>query len=440
MGSSLSTTEEVSVVGAVVRFLVPGLIAFALVAVIAALALREAAIDEAIADARRVTEVAASGIIEPNLPRGIEGLRPGAAEALDRVVRRALPDRDFVRVKLWTERGVIAYSDEPRLIGSRYTLGEDELATLRSGGVEAELSDLSQPENRFERQAGELLEVYLPVRAPSGRTLLFEAYLPFSAVAASGAEVWRAMAPGLIASLALLELFQLPLAWRMARNLRQRQREREGLLRAAIESSELERRRIASDLHDGAVQQLAGMSMSLTGSAERLRRDGNEQLADVLAQVASGARQSVRELRTLLMDLYPTSLRTAGLETALRQAAAPLLNKGCNLHIDAPHSLRLPPDTEALLFRTAQEALRNAVSHAHASEIWIEVARNNGHAGITIRDDGRGMAPDELQERRAQGHMGLELLRQLVEDAGGRLAISSEPGQGTTLRVEVPAP
>ena len=425
--------------GAVMRFLLTGLLAFALVAGVAALVLREAATDQAIREASRVTQVAASGIIEPNLPPGIEKAEPAAVQTLNRLLSRARLGEDFVRLKLWTAEGRIVYSDEPRLIGSRYRLGEDELETLRSGGVEAEVSDLSQPENRFERKEGELLEVYLPVTAPSSRPLLFEAYLRFSAVAASGGEVWRAMAPGLIASLALLELLQLPLAWRMARSLRQRQRERERLLRAAIESSELERRRIASDLHDGAVQQLAGMSMSLAATADRLGRDGNPDLARTLSQAAAGARQTVRELRTLLMDLYPASLRKAGLSSALHDLAAPLSGNGCTVHIDAPPAFEVPPASEALLFRVAQEALRNVTTHANASQVWIELSADDRRCTMTVRDDGTGMSEKDREDRRDEGHMGLHLLRELIEDAGGELKISSTPGRGTTLTAEVPA-
>ena len=438
MRSTLSTSEEVSVVGAVVRFLLPGVLAFALVAGVAALALRRAATNEAIADARSVTEVAASGIVEPNLPPSIKDLNEESFRRLDRAVHRALLSGDFVRVKLWTESGRIVYSDEPRLIGNRYQLGEEEKEILETGGVEAEISDLSRPENRFERSEGELLEVYLPIWTPSREPLLFEAYLRFSQVTASGTEVWRSMAPGLIVSLAVLELLQLPLAWRLARSLRQRQRERERLLRAAIESSELERRRIASDLHDGAVQQLAGMSMSLAGSAESVRRDGNEELAGVLSSAATRTRQSVRELRTLLMDLYPSSLRTAGLAGALRELTAPLTSKGCTVDIDVPPLFEMPASCEALLFRIAQEAVRNVIAHAEARRVWIAARASGGTCSIRVRDDGKGMPEEGLGERRAEGHVGLALLRQLVEDAGGALSISSAPGEGTTLYAEIP--
>ena len=89
-----------------------------------------------------------------------------------------------VRVKIWDARGRILYSDVRALIGTRYQLGDDELRALRTGGTKAELSDLGRPENRFERGFGNLLEVYLGVRTPTGQRVLFEDYQRFSSVSA----------------------------------------------------------------------------------------------------------------------------------------------------------------------------------------------------------------------------------------------------------------
>ena len=82
-----------------------------------------------------------------------------------------------MRVKLWTRDGRILYSDAQELIGRRFSLGEEERALFDRGGVEAELSDLSKPENRFERQEGKLLEAHAVIRTPDSRTpVLFEIY------------------------------------------------------------------------------------------------------------------------------------------------------------------------------------------------------------------------------------------------------------------------
>ena len=89
-------------------------------------------------------------------------------------------------MKLWTQDGRILYSDEPALIGKRYELGEEELELFGTGGAEAELSDLDEPENRFERPQGKLLEAHTTIRTPDGTQVLFEIYQRFSSVNASG--------------------------------------------------------------------------------------------------------------------------------------------------------------------------------------------------------------------------------------------------------------
>ena len=92
----------------------------------------------------------------------------------------------MLRIKIWAADGTILYSDQTELIGSRYPLDEDELDILEDGGTDAELSDLSGPENRFERELGVgLLEVYTRIYSPEGQPLLFEAYYSIDEVEAS---------------------------------------------------------------------------------------------------------------------------------------------------------------------------------------------------------------------------------------------------------------
>src|SRR5205085_11042636 len=175
----------------------------------------------------------------------------------------------IVRAKVWDARGRIVYSDARGLIGVKYPLGLAERAVLRRGGIAADASDLARPENRSERRFRKLVEVYASVRATDGTRLLYEDYERSSAISASSQRQWQGLLPALAGALAVLYLIQLPLAYSLARRLRHRQREREELLRRAIDASDLERRRIAADLHDGAVQRLAGVSLSLAAAAGR---------------------------------------------------------------------------------------------------------------------------------------------------------------------------
>jgi hypothetical protein len=154
---------------AVAQFAASGLLALILLGAAGVYLLRETGRGEAIRNAKQVTALAAHSLVEPNLSPGLLRGDPAAIRRLDRVVRGSVVDGRTVRVKIWRDDGRILYSDQHRLIGSRYPLGADELATIRQGKVAAGLSDLTRPENRFERRYQKLLEVYLPIRGPGGQ-------------------------------------------------------------------------------------------------------------------------------------------------------------------------------------------------------------------------------------------------------------------------------
>src|SRR3954454_3597779 len=194
----------------VLQYALSGVAALILLGAAGVYLLRHVGQDEAIRHARQVAELAGHGVVEPNLTRAVLRGDPSAIAALDRVVRRGLLQGRIVRVKVWDARGKIVYSDEHRLIGSRYSLGTDEERTLRGGKTQAEISDLSRPENRFERPFDKLLEVYLPIKGPSRTPLLFETYERYSSVAASGRKLWLAFAPAILGTLALLWLPRPP--------------------------------------------------------------------------------------------------------------------------------------------------------------------------------------------------------------------------------------
>ena len=291
------------------KFTVAAVIALAALAGIAALILRNVSESEAIDQAKQVTEVLARSAVQPAIDRGLLAGDPEARRQIDRIVRERVLSPDVIRVKIWTANGRIIYSDEPRLIGTRYELGDDELEALAGGKVDAELSDLAQPENRFDRGHGELLEVYLPVEVPGGRPLLFETYQRFSSVAASGSDLLGRFAPALIGALVAVAVLLVPLAWSLARRLRREHDRRETLLRRALDASELERRRIAGDLHDGILQDLSAAAFSLSALGERTPEAANGAKA-ALVKAATTCRGAVRTLRSMLVEIYPPASAT----------------------------------------------------------------------------------------------------------------------------------
>jgi signal transduction histidine kinase len=268
--------------------------------------------------------------------------------------------------------------------------------------------------------------------------VLFEEYLHSTAISGDSRSVARLFAPVGIVALLVIAILQVPLAWRMARRIQHAQRDRELLLLRAVTASEQERRSIAAGLHDGVVQELAGHSFRMAAAVEQEQPAG--ELRRVLAEGAAGTRNAIRQLRSLLLEIYPPALRDHGLAAALPDLAAPLSARGVEVTIDVPGDLTLSIETERLVFRAAQEALRNVAAHADATHVELAVSRSNGVVLLRATDDGRGFDARTREQRRTEGHMGLALLQDLAEAAGGRLRVESRPGEGTTVELEVPAP
>jgi two-component system, NarL family, sensor kinase len=418
-------------------FALSGLAVLLLVGIVGVLVLRRVGTAEATREAADITTVAGRGVIQPALRDGVVTGDAKSLNELDAVVQRSVLRDPIVRVKIWDANGRIVYSDAPELIGSTFGLAADEREALRTDAAAAELSDLSQPENRFEREYGKLLEVYLPIWTPNGHELLFEAYLRFDSVAASGRKLWLSFLPVLAVALVALTLLQIPLAYRLARRVHEGQRDRERLLQRAIDSSNVERRRIAGDLHDGPVQQLAGLSMSLAAKADALA-SVDPSAATVLRDAASQTRHGVRSLRSALMGIYPPTLERAGLAAALSDLVAPLTEYGLEVELDVPSDLTLPPEIEALLFRASQEAIRNVVAHAGARRVRLHLVADDGVAVLQIADDGKGFSAERQTEARADRHLGLRLLSDLALDANGSFDVATSLGEGTRIRLQVP--
>lgn len=416
-------------------FAISGLVALGVVALVTDAASRHTGTDAAVRDVRRDTDLLARTSIQPKLSDGIVSGDPAAIAAMDSEVHQHVLDKDLVRVKLWRSDGTIVYSDKTALIGSRYVLAADDREAFDSGRAAAGVSDLSRPENRFERPFGKLIEVYAPVRTPSGYVLLFETYFRYDAVTAAGRRAWHDFAPITLLALVGLEALQLPLAWRLGRRVRSSQAHQAVLLQRAIDASDAERRRIASDLHDGVVQDLASVSYSLASVEAKVDPPARMAIHDA----ALGTRRSIRSLRSLLVELYPPSLRDAGLHAALSDLTAPLASQGIDARLEMEDDGDFGDDVESLLYRAAQEAVRNTVKHADAKHVEIRLSRNDHRAVLEVVDDGVGFDAQAAAGKPAEGHVGLRVLTDLVAGAGGDLTVSSEPGGGTRVHVEVPA-
>jgi two-component system, NarL family, sensor kinase len=436
---------------ALAQFAFCGMALLLVVATIGVIAMHSVSRDEAKRDARALTEALARGVIQPRMTPAVLAGDREALRRLDQTVHQRIlaparagvqPDNSIVRIKIWDTDGFIVYSDERRLVGKRFTLPEDLREALESRKASADVSDLGRPENRYERGRGPLVEVYKPMRVADHRLLLLEAYFPAKEIGQAGGRISSSFLPVLLAVLVALALAQLPLAWFLARRVRADEREREKLTRAGEDALDGERRRIAAELHDGVVQDLAGVAYELQAVADRLPQrngDGHDgELHDALRRGAGVCRGSMRALRSLLVDLYPSERREQGLDAAVEALARPLRDRGVDVAVDMDLDGALPSATAELVYRAAQEALRNVDRHAAARTASVGLRGDDGTVTLIVEDDGRGMTGDNLREQHAAGHMGLALLADGVAARGGSLSIESEPGTGTRVRLSLP--
>jgi signal transduction histidine kinase len=401
---------------------------------------------QAVHDVAELTDDLAVSVVQPALTDSMATNPAQARKTLDPLVRHWLGGvGEMVRVKVWTTRGTILYSDEPRLIGQTFPLDADSRAAFSPPRTEADITDLSRPENRYERGNGKLLEVYRPVWTPGGTPLLFETYFRYDTVSQRSQQLWRGFAGVMISSLLALLMLLGAGGWLLAFRARRSGDRNEELMRRALDASDAERRRIAATLHDGVVQQLVAASFMAAGQAQHAASGGGDpKLAADLDTVASTVRDGVAGLRSLLVDIYPPSLHTAGLASVLRDLAD-TASRGAgevpDVHADIDLEVAdgVPGHEQEAMFRIAQEAIRNAVRHSRARHLTLSLTAGNGTPALEVADDGDGFDAAALAAEGIEGHFGLRLMSEAARHGGGWLGLLSAPAAGTVIRYEAAA-
>ncbi|MCC6497984.1 MAG: integral membrane sensor signal transduction histidine kinase [Propionibacteriaceae bacterium] len=395
---------------------------------------------EAVNDAAGIADVLAEAVVQPALDEALAAGDPAAVAAFDEIARSRILSPSIVRVKLWSPQGRVVYADEPQLIGQTFPLDEDQVQALRDPTVRAEVSDLSRSENVFERGSDKLMEVYRPVWTPGGTQMLFEIYTTYEPVRERAAQLWRGLTGVMLTSLLVLFVLTVPILWRVFDRLRDVQQQREALLVRAVDASAEERRRIAASLHDGPVQDLVGTSFAVAGAAARAEALGDGSLAQDLGRAAAAVRSSIGSLRSLLVDIYPPSLSTAGLAAALGDLAAQAGSRGLRVELDLADGVpeSLPEDQQRLVHRVTQECLRNAARHAPSAAVTVSLHAADGAVTLEVVDDGPGFDAAAVLAEPKAGHFGVRVLGDLVAADGARLDLAAAPGQGTRWRLTMP--
>ena len=196
-----------------------------------------------------------------------------------------------------------------------------------------------------------------------------------------------------------------------------------------VEATDAERRRIERDLHDGTQQRLVSIAMSLGLADAKLPAAGAE-AKPIVAQTREELAAALAELRDLTQGIYPTILTERGLGAALDELCGrAAITAHLRLFLDG----RLPAPVETAAYYVVSEALTNAAKHSRASAVRVAATCADGLLTVEIADDGVGGAGAG-----AGRGSGLRGLADRVDALGGRLTVSSPPGQGTTLRMELP--
>ena len=206
-------------------------------------------------------------------------------------------------------------------------------------------------------------------------------------------------------------------------------------LRRALAAQELERRRLALELHDQTGQDLTSIILGLRAIEAA---PSAEQRAELTAEVRARAVQTLQDVRRLAVELRPKALDDFGLDAALERLVDGL-KRHTGIEVDLDLRLpgeRLPDDVETTLYRVVQEALTNVVKHAQARRVTVTLARDDGGVRLSVVDDGRGFAGEDGRD----DGIGLRGMRERLELVAGRLEITGEPGRGTTVTAEVPLP
>ena len=216
-------------------------------------------------------------------------------------------------------------------------------------------------------------------------------------------------------------------------------RENQHLAGRLIEAQDAERARVARDLHDDVSQQLAGLSIALSGFKRRLDEfHVSEELRADLRALHQRTATLAEVVRHLSHDLHPTVLHHAGLVTALTSYCADLeRSHGIALTCSAEGDFAsIAPEVALSLYRIAQEALGNVVAHAEASRVDVRLRRNGDDVELTIADDGKGF---ELAGSLKRGKgLGLVSITERARLAGGSVSVVAEPKQGTRVHARIP--
>jgi len=425
-----AATDRSEIRSALTRFVLVGIASLTLVAVPMVLLFNSIARDHGLETAMESGQNLTLRLLTPDTTSAAIAGEQAALAQLDSIVRPRIRDGSITRIKIWAMTGRVIYSDQPALIGRIYPLPEAASLLRASRPVIAEIGNGEKAENEFERGPAQMVEVYTLGRASTGEQLVYEAYFPVSLVTKAQHDLWAQMSPVGLAALILLSLVQLPSAMHLSRRAQVSRQSRERLLVQTVAAADHERRRLAQELHDDVIQDLAGVGYAMSSLGEHLDAEG----ALAVERLGTIVRRDIGMLRAMVTELYPQELDPEDLARSFIDLGAALREAGVRVEVDVENHLGLDDTTAALIYRVARESIHNAAKHAQPRNVDVRLAREDAHTVLTVVDDGRGFEPTADP---TAGHFGLRLIRDTVAEVGGTLLVDSLIGHGTRVELSL---
>jgi signal transduction histidine kinase len=446
--AGLSLARRYLILSLVIVVLGAGVVAFAL-----GLMIETSAINRTTA----VTALYAESFVAPHLQSLTSGtsLAPAESRALQNLLTDPGLSQRIVSYRIWSTGGQILYSPQAELIGRRFDMDGARGAAAR-GAVIGEISSLDDPENVYERERWDrLIEIYVPVRATGTSDIIAVAefyQLPDELEAEVARD--RLIAWGLVAAAAALAFLALLRVVRqgsstivqqqgelrrrvgeLSRLLDQNARLSDRIRHAAARTTaitEMERRRIGADLHDGPTQALAFAMLRLDAV------EGRPGSGEDLAAVRGAMHDALADMRAIAAGLRTPQLETAPLPDLIRMVVADHeRHAGTSVAVEIDGvPAEAPLATKIAAYRIVAEALSNATRHGDGADVRVRAqVTDDGMLAVEIRDAGPGfdpsIAPDSAQ-------LGLAGMRERAELLGGSFEVLSAPGTGTRVRVVLP--
>jgi signal transduction histidine kinase len=397
---------------------------------------------EGVQRAETRAQAIAAGVVSPLIDEDFYAGDPAAFRRLDDRVRVRTAGNTIQRVKVWSADGVILYCDDHRQIGLQFPFRADDKALLGTAGADSDIEDLDKSANVLDRGLGKSVDVHAGARDTAGRPILVETSFTADVVHARAVALIRWIVPVVLAGVLIFGLLLVLPAFGLARRVARDERERRALIRHAVEASSAENRRVAGELEDGVIQNLAGVSYALAALDRQMARlpEVSTQIGPLRGVLQSAQRRvhdDVLTLREVAGAQYAVEGRAADPVDVLWGIVDDLRGRGTRVEIVVGEVPLLPESHRAALIRFGQETLRNAAEHAPDAHVVLSLHTFAGHVVITVMDDGPGFDPGSVPGP-ADGHLGLMLLSDAADGVGARLDLRSRPGHGTTVRMSIP--